>query len=408
MHSCVPLFYSNAFTGHSGVCFPRLNALRIELSAIQPNLRRMRIAFDAKRYFHNNTGLGRYSRELVDGLSRYYPENDYLLCNPRNSGRIDLHDGFKLLAPTVTNALYAAYWRSAGVVRELKKQNARIYHGLSNEIPFGLRTAKIRSAVSVHDMIYLRYPHLYKRADRWIYERKVEFAATHADAVIATSQQTADDISFFYPVRSNRIVVVYQAVNMPQPTVQEDQAVQRKYELPQDYFLYVGTVEERKNLIGVLQAMQLSQNRKQSLAVVGKHHPAYHRECVDFIRKHGMQKQVGFYDGVTRDELASFYKNSTALVYPSYFEGFGIPIVEAHLCGTPVITSVGGCFAETAAEAALFVNPAEPQEIADAMHKLENEPSLRRLLVTRGAENAKRFTSEKFAASVMDVYKQLA
>jgi glycosyltransferase involved in cell wall biosynthesis len=366
----------------------------------------MRVAFDAKRYFHNATGLGRYSRELVDGLSKYYPENEYLLCNPlpvqeKSSGNIDV------LTASGSNKMYAAYWRSIGVVKELKKRNVNIYHGLSNELPLWLRRAGIRSAVSIHDMIYLRYPNLYKSMDRWVYEQKVEYAVTHADAVIATSHQTADDISFFYPVRPNRIVVVYQSVSLPQPDAMQVQATMDKYGVPDRFFLYVGRVEERKNLLGILEAMTASKNRKWSLAVVGKPHTVYYKQCMDFIQRNGLQTHVQLYPNVTREELAAFYQRSIGLVYPSYFEGFGIPIAEAQLSGTAVITSTGGCFAETAGEAALFINPSEPMDIAEAMHKLDTDLRLRDLLITRGRENAKRFSAENFAASVMGVYNHL-
>jgi glycosyltransferase involved in cell wall biosynthesis len=366
----------------------------------------MRVAFDAKRYFHNATGLGRYSRELVDGLSRYFPDNEYLLCNATASVNTNLSN-VHTVSPETRSRLYAAYWRSFGVRSELSKRGVQIYHGLSNELPFGLRSARVRSAVSIHDMIYLRYPNLYRRADRWIYEQKVEFAVTHADAVIATSHQTADDISFFYPVRPNRIVVVYQSVSLPQLTAEQEQSTLRHHGLPDKYFLYVGRVEERKNLIGILEAMHIAKDRRWSLAVVGKPHAPYYKQCLAYIRQHGLEQHVRFYQDVTREELAAFYKHCVGLLYPSYFEGFGIPIAEAQLSGTAVITSTGGCFAETAAEAALFVNPSLPSQIAEAMEALDTDERTRQQLVVRGAENAKRFSSERFATTVMNVYKQL-
>ena len=363
----------------------------------------MRIAFDAKRYFLNTTGLGRYSQELINGLVARQPTHDYFLCSPR---ALAPPGGAVLLEPPYKSRLLARYWRSIGVVRDLKKHGVRLYHGLSNEIPFGLRAAKIRRAVTVHDLIFLRYPDMYNQGDRWIYERKVNYAAVHADAVIATSQQTADDIAFFYPVRPERLHVVYQSVSMPPVNSALVQRVCHKYGLPDAYFLYVGRIEERKNLLGILEAMRISRHPFQ-LAVVGRPEARYFRRCMEFIGTHKLANRVRFFHNVDREELAAFYNHSLALLYPSYFEGFGIPIVEAQASGTAVITSEGGCFGETAGTAALFVNPAESEQLAEAMEMMAEENTMRRRLVDAGSINAQRFTREKFVDDVFRIYERL-
>lgn len=364
----------------------------------------MRIAFDAKRYFHNATGLGRYSQELINGLVERYPDNAYFMCSP-SSGTPP--QNAKVIQPMMNNKLVARYWRSIGVVRDLLKHKIELYHGLSNEMPFGLRAARIRRVVSIHDLIFLRYPDMYNRGDRWIYERKVNYAAINADAVIATSKQTADDIAFFYPVRPERLHVVYQSVSMPPVNSGLVKSVRSKYKLPDQCFLYVGRIEERKNLLGILDALRMIPHKSFHLAVVGRAHAPYLRRCMQFIRQHKLEDRVVFHQEVSREELAGFYNHSIALLYPSYFEGFGIPIVEAQSCGTAVITSEGGCFGETAGEAALFVNPSESAQLAEAMSVVAEDAALRRKLVDRGAINAQRFTREKFTDGVYDVYKNL-
>lgn len=364
----------------------------------------MRIAFDAKRYYHNSTGLGRYSHELINGLVERHPDNAYFMCSP-NPGTPPQHA--TALAPPMENKLVARYWRSIGVVRDLIKHKVQLYHGLSNEMPFGLRAARIRRAVSIHDLIFLRYPDMYNRGDRWIFERKVNYAAINADAVIATSKQTADDIAFFYPVRPERLHVVYQSVSMPPVTNALVKSVRARYKLPDTCFLYVGRIEERKNLLGILDAMRMIPHKSFHLAVVGRAHAPYYKRCLQFIKKHGLTDRVMFYQDVSREELTGFYNHSVALLYPSYFEGFGIPIVEAQSSGTAVITSEGGCFGETAGEAALFVNPSESAQLAEAMTMVAEDAALRRRLVDKGATNAQRFTREKFTESVYEVYKRL-
>ena len=143
------------------------------------------------------------------------------------------------------------------------------------------------------------------------------------------------------------------------------------------------------------------------LAVVGRPEANYFKRCMAFITEHKLENRVRFFHNVDREELAAFYNHSLALLYPSYFEGFGIPIVEAQACGTAVITSEGGCFGETAGTAALFVNPAESEQLAEAMEMMAEENTMRRKLIDAGLINAQRFTREKFADDVFKIYKKL-
>src|SRR5690554_1012496 len=157
----------------------------------------MKIGFDAKRYFHNNTGLGNYSRDLVRILSGYYPENTYYLYNTKpnieRSVLINTKHTIERLPSSFFAKKFKSIWRMAGIKKQLKKDGIHIYHGLSGEIPINLPD-KIKSVVTIHDLIFMRYPHLYSFFDRKIHFWKFKYAAKHADYVIAISEQTKKDI----------------------------------------------------------------------------------------------------------------------------------------------------------------------------------------------------------------------
>ena len=169
----------------------------------------MNIGFDAKRAFHNGTGLGHYSRSLIKSLSTYHPNHKYYLFNPKAGGAFSLKAGniHEIQPSGFLNRTFSAGWRSSWVKNDLKKYKINLYHGLSHEIPFGIRQAGIPSVVTIHDLIHERFPAQYNRIDVKIYDHKFRYACTNADRVIAISEQTKRDIIEFYKVAPEKISV---------------------------------------------------------------------------------------------------------------------------------------------------------------------------------------------------------
>ena len=166
----------------------------------------MRIAFDAKRIFNNQTGLGNYSRTLVDNLRQFYPAEDYLLCTPNLPNQANKYTTqFKTLTPTTS---FKHIWRSYSIKKDLEREGIDLYHGMSNEIPFWLK--KTKTVVTIHDVIFKVLPTTYPQLDRWLYEEKTRYACKHADIIIAISEQTKQDLIQFYQVAPPRIKVIHQ------------------------------------------------------------------------------------------------------------------------------------------------------------------------------------------------------
>lgn len=368
----------------------------------------MRLGFDAKRAFHNATGLGNYSRDVLRILQARFPEHEYLAYTPR-PGRLAPAAGPALRAVGPRGALgraLPALWRQAGIVRDLARDEVALYHGLSNELPAGIERTSVAPVVTIHDLIFERHPELYPAIDRRIYRLKFKSAAARARLVVAVSEQTAQDLVELYGVPRARIRVVYQvchpAFHAPADPA-ADAALAARLALPATFLLSVGTLERRKNLLVALRAIAPLEG--VSLVAVGRPTP-YARELAAFVEEHGLEDRVRFLRGLTVPELASLYRLATAFVYPSIFEGFGIPILEALAAGTPVVTTRGGCFAEAGGPGSAYVDPRDPEELSAVLSALLADPARRAEMSARGRAHAARFSDAAIADDLFRVYEE--
>jgi glycosyltransferase involved in cell wall biosynthesis len=381
----------------------------------------MNFGFDAKRAFHNSTGLGNYSRTLISGLAKYYPEHQYYLFNPKPSKEYpkpDLKNVHEVLPSGLVSKKLSSLWRSSWVKSDLKKLGIGLYHGLSHEIPMGIQNTNIPSVVTIHDLIFERYPDQFKKIDVQIYRKKFRNACTHANRIIAISGQTKQDIIDLYGIDENKIDICYQSCN---PAFAEEvelpvkEEVRWRYGLPQEFFLYVGSIIERKNLLHICKAMLILQVNIP-LVVIGNG-DSYKKLVQEFIIQNKLENRVIFLsdNAAVRNDagfqnpktFAAIYQMASAMIYPSFFEGFGLPVLEALWSKLPVITSNVSCLPETGGNAAYYVDPSKPEQIATGMERVYKEQELRADMILKGWQYAQNFNLEKCTASVMEVYKRL-
>nr|MBC7613616.1 glycosyltransferase family 4 protein [Pseudopedobacter sp.] len=238
----------------------------------------MRIGFEAKRAFKNFTGLGNYARSVIQILATHHQENQYFIYTPdkvKNNRTNFLFELPNTLIRSAPTKFLKSYWRSKGVVKDLKKDGIELYHGLSHEIPSGLKSAGIKSVVTIHDLIYLRFPNYFKWMDRKIYDSKFRSACENSNKIIAISEQTKKDIIHFFGINEDKIEVIYQGCDpifYAQQSEKKYNEVKLKYHLPNEFLLCVGTVETRKNQILILKALQLLP-KNIHLLLVGKTTP---------------------------------------------------------------------------------------------------------------------------------------
>lgn len=371
----------------------------------------LRIGFDAKRAFLNHTGLGNYSRSVITSLASGFPEHQYFLYttkavhNARTSA-ITQHENITIRTPRFP--LFKSLWRSRFIVNTLLEDKIELYHGLSHEIPVGIQHTKIKTVVTIHDLIFLRYPQYYKAADRKIYEMKFRNACKHADRIIAISEQTKRDIIYYFGTDADKIDVVYQSCDaaFASPISGEQlQAVKLRYALPDHFLLNVGTIEDRKNLMLIVKALtDIPAGHK--LVVIGKE-TAYAAQVHKYIREHHLEDRVIFLQDIPFKDLPAIYRLADVFVYPSEFEGFGIPILEALHSGVPVVAATGSCLEEAGGPNSLYIAPDAPKALAQAVNNILSNPAMKAEMITLGKQYASRFTENAHAENLMRIYKKV-
>jgi glycosyltransferase involved in cell wall biosynthesis len=361
----------------------------------------MHIAFDAKRLFFNATGLGNYSRSLVRNIRKADPSNEITLFTPTTDqtpyseflqGQYDLCEG---------NGKFL--WRLKNMVKDLSRLQVDIYHGLSNELPVGIEQLEnAKSIVTIHDLIFLRYPEFYPLSDRVLYREKSKRACKKANHIIAISEATKADIMEFYQIPAEKISVIYQACN---EVYYDDASVNEVVYEGRPFLLFVSSITERKNLKLVLKALKrMPESNRPFLKIVGQG-GRHEKKMKAFVEEIDLVKDVEFMGKLDDTALRDLYRDAIVTVYPSLYEGFGIPIVESMLMGTPVITSNVSSMPEAAGGLATLIDPTSVEELESAILSHLNIGS--KLSQEEVAAVKAKFNPMNHAKEVLKLYQNL-
>lgn len=372
------------------------------------------IGYDAKRAVSNGTGLGNYCRTLLNDLGTIDTTDSFRLYVP-DLGRDDLRSQLdmprNMSFVTPANKLVKplrSLWRIKGIVNDLKRDGVDIYHGLTGELPLGLSEAGIKSVVTIHDLIFMRCPEYYNPVDVAIYKWKFRNTCKQADRIIAISECTRRDIMELGEIDDSRIDVVYQSCGTrfcQQVGEAQKAEVRSRYSLPQRYILFVGTIEERKNALLAAQALPYLSDDIH-LVLVGRQ-TAYAKTITSFARQNGLANRIHMLSGVPTSDLYAIYQQAECFVYPSRYEGFGIPVIEAIQSRLPVIACTGSCLEEAGGPDNVYVDPDEPQEMAMAIKSITDNPDAARQIVTRSLDYIRRFENGNVAQEMLNVYRSL-
>ena len=382
----------------------------------------MNIGYDGKRAFQNKTGLGNYIRSLMAILTQHYPGNQYTLFAPEKTDLFDVtaFNNVKAVFPeTFAGKHFQGWWRRNGMVKAIARAGVDIYHGVSNELPLHIQRTGIKTVVTVHDIIFERFPETYHFDERYVHRWKIKQACKVADAVIAISKQTKEDLINFYGVPENKIFISYQSCNpIFQQHISNDYKaiVKKRYQLPDRYFLFVSSIAPRKNLIAICRAMILLKDKINIPLVVignGKNEKEEVKKLMQdndiagrliLLNEMAASKESAF---TTAGDFPAIYQQALALIYPSVFEGFGAPLLEAMWSGLPVISSNTSSLPEVAGDAALYFSPHDYELLAQQMLSVALNNSVTTVLRSKGFEQAQHFTTQKYADSIMSVYHQI-
>ena len=390
----------------------------MDLSSLNRTFVPMIIGFDAKRIVRNGTGLGSYSRTLVNNLIVQCPEDTELRLYAPDKGidalRNQIKSGVTWCYPSLFSPLFSLlsplmkpYWRSHGIVNDLKRDGVEVFHGLSGELPIGLRKAGIKGVVTIHDLIFLRHPEWYNPVDVMFYKWKFHKTLKEATKIIAISECTKRDIIHYGDIDPERIEIIYQSFS---PQFKQNSSPQNNTASEENsslftlnsslkrYILSVGTVEERKNLGLAVKALDYLPDNVH-LVAVGRQ--------TDYAKSLPKHPRLHLMGQLPIEELTALYDGAEAFVYPSRYEGFGIPIIEAISRGLPVVACTGSCLEEAGGPDSIYVDPDDAQAMANAIKSVLKGAPDREQRIERSKEYIKRFEGNDVAAQVMQLYQNL-
>ena len=382
------------------------------------------IGFDAKRIVRNASGLGMYSRTLVNNIIRCNNSGDedglcgqmQLLLYAPDKGRDDLRR--QMVLDEHTHFVYPDgqpcrlkrdLWRMKGIVKQLKKDGVELYHGLTGELPLGLKKSGVKSVVTIHDLIFMRHPEYYHWIDTLIYRWKFFKTCKEADRIIAISERTKADIIELGGVDPDKIDVIYQSCNpMFSAPVSEElkREARERHSLPQRFLLCVGTIERRKNTMLALRALT-RMPQDVHLVLIGRHTP-YVEELKREAKRLELTSRLHLLKDISNDELTAIMQMAEVFVYPSRYEGFGIPIIEAIFARVRVVACTGSCLEEAGGDHCLYVEPDDVEGMAEAVNTLLDETKEQREeRIGKCLDYVQRFRGTDVASQVIDVYNKV-
>ncbi len=373
----------------------------------------MRIGIDFTSAARERAGIGRYARELIRALARLDRSNQYVLFVPRDAHddllKFDWPSNFSIKHAPLTERYLAALWHRARVPLPIESFISKVDVLYSPDFLLP-PTHAWRKVVTVHDLSYVRVPECFPTPLLNYLNRAVPSSVAHADLILADAASTQRDLIDVYRVPREKIKVLYSGVDARfSPDVSEDAKVHvRALTNDKPYLLAVGTLQPRKNYVRLIEAFAHIANsqfahRNLQLVIAGGRGWMFD-EVFGAVERFKVRSRVLFPSFVPDEDLPALYALASLLVFPSLYEGFGLPIAEAMACGTPVIMSNASSLPEVAGDAALYFNPRDADAMAAAMHRALTEDALRADLRVKGFAQVKKFSWEKAAG---ELYRSL-
>lgn len=374
----------------------------------------MQICFDVSPAVHRHAGLGRYAHELLSALLTQNHANEYIALY--NSPHAQLKPAAPLdRLPTHRVPLDAKPWRMSvwlahvfniGMDRWLPRCD--VFHATDHLLP-PFKHAK--TVFTLHDLIFRFYPEYHLPLNRWFLTNAIPYFLRRADAIIAVSECTKRDAVRLYDIAPEKIAVIYEGVNPAlQPITNSNRLaeIRARYARQQSFILLISTIEPRKNISALVDALRVLRARGYShrLLVAGRKGWLY-PPIFDHVQQTGMSDAVDFLDFVPDDDLAALLSACEAFVFPSLYEGFGLPPLEAMAAGAPVICSNTSSLPEVVGDAALLIDPRNIGEMANALERVITDHRLRDELRVKGLAQAKKFSWARAARETLAVYQHV-
>jgi len=368
----------------------------------------VRIGIDARKL--HDFGIGTYIRNLLRQLARLDRQTEFVvLCHPDDrEGLGSLGENFRPVPETSKNYSISEQIR---IPLALMREQVTLFHAPHYVLP---PLVPCRSVVTIHDCIHLMFPQYLPNRFALAYARtSIELAARRATRIMTVSESSKRDILRFVDVKPDKIDVIYNAFDERfgvEPREEDVVRVRERYQLHDEFVLYAGNVKPHKNLERLIEAFDLVRKRgldRLKLVLIGDEISKY-AGLRRAVHQHQLHKYVRFLGYLPEETLAVMYRLAGVFVFPSLYEGFGLPPLEAMASGTPVVTSNVSSLPEVAGDAAVLVDPYVPQAIADGIHTVLTDETLRRSLRQKGLARAAQFSWEQSVRRVLDIYRDAA
>jgi glycosyltransferase involved in cell wall biosynthesis len=372
----------------------------------------MRVAIDA-RMGHTRVGMGVYVRGLISHLGKIDRQNEYFIITHKGK-KADFVPEQKNFIKWKTSISYENhfrrdFWEQAYLPLKLHKIKINVYHGPNYVLPILAKTGMVLTA---YDMISFATPEWYKSISRFRVQKLLKVSAMKAQKIITGSENSKRDIIEILKVPEEKVKVVYIGVDSAyKPINDQDRinSVKARYGIANKYILHVGSLNPRKNISRLIEAynrLPQSLREEHQLVLVGKRGWRAD-EILAKVKELHLENRVIFTGFVKDDDLPLLMNASSLLTFPSLYEGFGIPPLEAMACGTPVVASNTSSIPEVVGDAALLFDPYNVEEMTEAMYRALTDKQLRNELRQKGFERIKQFSWEKAAKETLAIYNEV-
>ena len=365
----------------------------------------MKIAIDARVATGKMHGINRYLRNFITALAEIDHENEYILISNCEKLRnfAATKDNFNFFE---CNAKLYSITEQLVIPGILKKKCIEIYHSPTFSAPV---FSPCKVVMTIHDMIHLIYADQYSVLKTLYYKLVVKTAAQSARGIITVSENSKKDIVRFLNVPDNKVHTVYNGVResfVNKSNEQPKEVIKKKYGIPGNFVLFVGNEKPHKNAANAIKAFNLfseTSNLKYSFLMLG-----VSREYIENILERKLPDNFVSFNEINNDvDLVFLYQASSLLLCPSFYEGFGFPLLEGMACGVPVVTSDNSSIPEVVGDAALFVDPDNIRQISEAISRVLSDKNLREDLIQKGIKRSRNFTLSQAAKKTLRIYKEV-
>ncbi|MGZ5484806.1 MAG: glycosyltransferase family 4 protein [Nitrososphaeraceae archaeon] len=375
----------------------------------------MNIAIDGTIIREEITGTGFYITNLINGLVKIDNLNSYYIFGDEENLKryINREDkkNFKIIHKRFKNRILRVLWEFFIFPLELKKLKIEILHSPNYITP--LLKLGFKVILTIHDLTFLLFAEQYPLTKRFLFGKMINIYIKISDKIIAVSENSKKDILQFFNIPDNKISVTFESYpEYYNNHIDEKRAIEvlKKHGIQKGFILYVGMIEPRKNILSLLKAfVELDKELDLDLVIVGKK-GWYYKEIERFvlgIETLELNNSIIFTGYIAEEELKYFYKSAFMFVYPSLYEGFGLPPLQAMACGTPVITSSVSSLPEVVGDAAIKINPDNLDELVESIKLVYSDKYFRDLLIKKGLDRSKLFNLEIIAQNTLSIYESI-